>query len=265
MRLMNSAAVLALILGGALATSANAADPYDRGGSTKDGPGYLADDVRTASWTGLWIGLAGGYNFFNSELDFTHDRIDGEGVRHNIERANINGLGAEGLFGEVQVGYDHQIGNNLVLGVFGGLNLSDAEFEASQSFGDDAFSSGLTADYEYGGVIGPRLGFVRGNSMFYVAGGWAFAKLGDVDFHVSEGPSPDSLEGPDLSGFFGEIGLEHRIAKGVRLGVAGRYTDYGKETLWSNEDPNCPKEIEVDVDSLSAMVTLKVELGGLRD
>jgi outer membrane immunogenic protein len=226
---------------------------------TKGDP-TAADYTAPANWSGPWIGVVGGLTFFNTELDYTKDHVS-EGERTNISHLNIDGLGAEGLFGEVQIGYDHQIGSNLVIGIFAGANLSDAEFSASQSFGGEKFAS-VTTDYEWGGVVGGRLGVIAGqNTLFYGAAGYAFAQLGDTD--ISFDGETESLGGPDLQGWFGEVGMEHRLSRALKLTVAGRYTDYSPETLWSGGSEYCPEEIEIDVDNLSVLIGVKATLNVL--
>jgi outer membrane immunogenic protein len=235
----------------ALAASANATDIFDQRHE-------VTADQAQVNWTGLWVGAVGGMNFFNTETDFTeHDHDDGKLEKH----LNVDGLGAEGFFGEAQIGYDHQVSNQLVLGIFGGLNLSDAEFSATNTniFNENKEFS-VSTDYEWGSVLGARLGLLKSqDTMFYLAGGWAHAELGDT---IINGETFAS--GPNLNGWFGELGMETRVTGNVYLTVSGRYTDYGSETLWDNNpgDGEDLEAIEIDTDSLAAMVGLKVKLGG---
>jgi hypothetical protein len=57
--------------------------------------------------------------------------------------------------------------------------------------------------------------------------------------------------------------MEHRLSQSISLTVAGRYTDYGSETLWESDNAYCPEEVEIDVDNLTAMVGIKAKLNGL--
>ena len=237
----------------ALAASANATDIFDARNDA------LADPAPQAvNWSGLWVGALGGMNFFNSELDYFKHKGD-----DNETHANIDGLGSEGLFGEAQIGYDHQISNRFVVGIFGGVNLSDAEFNASLSHAGETQGS-IATDYEWGSVLGARLGVLKSpDTMFYVGGGWAHAQIGDTV--VSDGEDAINISGPEVDGWFGEIGMETRVrdlGDNVFMTVAGRYTDYGTETLWSNDNAYCPEEIEIDTDSLAVMVGLKAKFGG---
>jgi outer membrane immunogenic protein len=218
-----------------------------------DGLNEPAPEQAQVNWTGLWVGAVGGYNFFNSELDYfagDEDQVHG----------NVDGLGAEGFFGEAQLGYDHQINNQFVVGIFGGVNLSDAEFNASIRYGDETDS--IATDYEWGSVLGARLGLLKSpDTMFYVGGGWAHAQIGDTV--VSEhDEDPVNIAGPEVDGWFGEVGMETRISNNIFMTVAGRYTDYGAQTLWQSDPEDCPERIEIDTDSLAVMVGIKAKLGG---
>lgn len=260
MKTTTSAIALTVALSTFLVNSANAAD-LGRGPVTD--PTSVGSEQPPAGWTGPWIGVVGGLTFFNTELDYLKDHIRDD-VRTNAQHLNIDGLGAEGLFGEVQAGYDHQVTNNVLIGVFAGANLSDAEFTASQSYYGEQFAS-VTTDYEWGGVVGARLGLVKSpNTLFYVAGGYAYAQLGDTN--IAFGDETESLSGPELHGWFGEVGMEHRLSQSISLTVAGRYTDYGSETLWSNAGTRqaefCPEEVDIDVDNLAVMVGIKARLNG---
>lgn len=216
------------------------------------------------NWSGLWVGAVGGMNFFNTETTFTDENyVNGELKSDWTDTANIDGLGAEGLFGEAQIGFDKQVSNRVVIGVFGGVNISDAEFSASYTENGTTLVS-VNTDYEWGSVLGARLGFLKSDStLFYAAGGWAHAQLGDTVVNGAK----FNTGGDELDGWFGEIGMETQVTGNVFLTVSGRYTDYGSETLWSDGEIAAAgfsdvHTIDTDTDSLAVMVGLKAKLGG---
>lgn len=244
---------LMLILSSA---SANAADIF--GGSLKDTP---LDVSTSRTWTGPWIGIAGGAIFSNNVLNYDANQTDGESSYH--AGFEVDGSGAKGVFGEAQLGYDWQVSSRLLVGLFGGLNISNDEFEASIQSG--GYSAKLTMEQEWGGVLGPRVGFVNGNSLFYAAGGWAFGELSKVRATLSNGQQsvggdvfPD--QETDLSGWFGEVGLEHKFDNSMSLKVAGRYTDYGANTLaqggYQGEGYSASERLELEPSDLKAMIGL---------
>lgn len=265
-----------------LPATASAADIYGRDNTTPQDAYQQA--APSHSWTGLWLGAVGGYQFSNSAVDFNAKEVQGDEGSETVplggtEKSfglSLDGLGAEGFFGEAQLGYDKQIGQRTVVGVFGGFNLNNAEFSLDASAfnaWDDPQSESaniLSFEQEWGGVLGARVGLLKSqDTMFYLAGGWAFGEMGEVK---SGGAPVFADQETDLSGWFGEVGMESRIPElgnNVYLTVAGRYTDYGAITLDSNSDvggcgnDTCSYNLELDHDTLAVMVGLKAKLGGL--
>jgi len=271
-----STSILALAAGFFIASGpASASDLF---GSAPDDPGYAQQPAR--SWSGIWIGALGGYQIGNSELNFDAKEIQGEdkgqdarvplgGLEESFD-LDIDGLGQQGLFGELQLGYDQQVTQRIVVGVFGGFNLNNAEFSIdASSFNawDDPQSESaniLSFNQEWGGVLGARVGVLKSpDTMFYVAGGWAFGELSQV---TSEGAKVFENQETDMNGWFGELGMETRVYNNIYLTVAGRYTDYSAITLDSESGScgadTCSYALELDKDDLSAMVGLKAKLGG---
>ncbi len=220
------------------------------------------------SWTGLWAGAMLGAEFSNNKLDATHTKTHAysETPWSETTRGQIDGLGEAGAFGELQLGYDRQIGSNVVVGVFGGLNINGGEFSASTGYSNPEYDAEaeVTFSQKWGGVLGPRLAYAHGNSLFYVAGGWAFGEMERVKLSVHEGNESASAsltsQETDLNGWFGEIGIEHKFDNALSLKVAGRYTDYGSLDLYKENGGTeyCPTttNVELDRDNLSAMVGL---------
>lgn len=195
----------------------HAADLGGRRVSTMDTP----EEPITHTWTGPWVGAVLGYNFSNTEADFSEQYEEGS---YNF--LHINGLGAQGFFGELQGGFDYQISERLVVSLFGGMNLSNAKFEGSALNG----YASVKQTQDWGGVVGPRVGaLISPSTMVYVAGGLAYAELGDVE--VRFGDSHKSFKSDAQIGGFGELGLESKLAEHTALKVFGRYTGFGDYEL----------------------------------
>jgi hypothetical protein len=240
----------AAIAAGFLAFSAPAA----RSSDLLDGLNEPAPAQTQVNHTGIWAAALGGMSFFNTEMDWN---FDGGPFVPPVDFLDVDGLGSEGLFGEAQVGLDYQINSLLVARVMGGVNTSDAEFSASVF---DGSLLSISASYDWGSVLGGGLCLVKSAStMFCGVGGWAHAKLNNVNGTFMG--TPYSLETQDLNGWFGDISMETELTDSVSLVVSGRYTDYGSEALVI--DPASSIEIDgLDTDSLAVMVGLKAKLGG---
>lgn len=158
---------------------ASAADIY---GAARGSPAYVMPSaVATApTWTGLYIGAAGGYGHTVLSDD------DGRG-----------GLDLSGLFGGVRAGGDIQR-DAIVFGVWGEYNVSGQEF----SFADTTLVE-QTQDWSVNG----RIGLAHANTLFY-----GFAGYGQVFFEASEAEA-------DAPMWRAGAGIEHKFQGGLSLGI----------------------------------------------
>jgi opacity protein-like surface antigen len=246
---MKNSVLAALALALLSSSAALAADPFDRGskGSTKEAVVSSAD----RSWSGLWLGAFGGYTITNTELGLDHVR-QGDGGTDRFNLGGLDGLGGEGFFGEAQVGFDKQVGERFVIGVLGGVGISNSETTISGPGGVGVAS--IQEDISY--LVGGRLGYlVNRDNMVYVAGGYRWV---DVDITGGHETIEETFEG-----LFGEVGLESHIGGNAYLRVAGRYTAFDDRTFSSREgDESCWNELNVEPGKLEAMVGLTFKLGG---
>lgn len=190
---LTSAAVLALLLGaGALATSANAADL--RGGGYKDenpgNPGYL-EETPSHHFVGLAVGIHGGMQFTNINID---DQFDG--------------IGADGFAGGVHAEYLINLGGRLRVGPYieGGLSNVNVEFQ-----GDDI----IEQKHYYGGGI--KAGVTAfGASLIYARLGYERA-LWEAGF--GGGNSTDV----DVDSLVAGVGIATMIREHVSFGLGIDY------------------------------------------
>jgi outer membrane immunogenic protein len=184
--------------------AANAAD-LNAGGSLKDGPVYAPE----AAWTGFYLGLGGGGGAAN------HD------IKANIEglAAELNGLGADGGFGTVEVGYDRQFGR-FVAGVFFNYDFTDINTSAS--------ISSFSASYDLDGIwtAGGRLGYlVNQSTLAYVLAGYSEA-------HFTVSPSNRYIGDQTYSGFTVGGGLETHLGGNWFGKVEYRFIGLDTQTLF---------------------------------
>ena len=121
-----------------------------------------APEPAVSNWTGFWVGAGVGYGFVNHELDagFDFDQeqgfVTGEG--------NLSGIGGEGWLGRIGGGYDFQLADRFVLGIFGDYTFSDIETSASIIGGGPIVGGSLEASYnltaENSWFVGGRAGYL---------------------------------------------------------------------------------------------------------
>ncbi len=120
--------------------SANAADMYVPGpGGYKDGPAYV-----TVNWSGLYVGVNGGYGWSD----------------------NTDYLDPTGGFGGGQIGYNVQRGN-IVFGL-------ETDFEGS-GVADSGFGDKSSLDW-FGSVRG-RVGYAFDRALVYATAGFGYGQV----------------------------------------------------------------------------------------
>ena len=153
MRIVGIAAVTsALVLG--IAQTAFAADMPVKS------PVLKAPIMALYSWTGCYFGAQIGYGWATANHSFDN------GAPSDTSKPN-------GVVGGGLLGCNYQI-NTFVVGIEGDIEASDlmgGEF-ANLTGGTSAGSSHMKWD----GSVRGRLGYAIDRSLFYVTGGWAFAR-----------------------------------------------------------------------------------------
>lgn len=177
----------------------------------------------SATWSGLWAAALAGYNMSNTVLD-----AEVFGPRHDFEIANIDGFGGESWSGDVQLGGDVQIGR-FVVGAFGEYSFGGTE---SQIRVFDGFGR-LDVEQKDSYSILARAGVVTSdnNTLFYLASGYTWTEA-EATLRFGDDSVKRSY---DFGGVPLELGVEHKFGPNVRGRLAGRYTWFGKETVFEDE------------------------------
>ncbi|MFK0687583.1 outer membrane protein [Mesorhizobium sp. IMUNJ 23033] len=149
------------------------------------------------NWSGLYVGfgVGAGANVHEISSDF-------------IPGLSLNGIGGEGVYGEVTVGYDYMVSQRFLLG-----GLIDAHFGNIET-SLDAFGLSASIQETYGFDAGLRAGYLfTPNTLGYVLGGYSWQKY-----------KLDTNAGFDLDwdqgGYF--------VGAGVETAVAGNWTIKGE-------------------------------------
>jgi outer membrane immunogenic protein len=195
-------------------SAANAADlPRHREMPAK-APAYVAPAY---NWTGLYLGINGGYGWGNSEWT---------SAGASTGSFDING----GVVGGT-LGYNWQMGR-AVFGVESDLDWSGIKGDTS-----DGLCVGFTCETRNNwlGTARGRIGYAFGRVMPFVTGGLA---VGDIKSSVAGASSTDTKAGWTLGG-----GIEAAIAGPWTAKVEYLYTDLGS----ANCDPGvCGASTDVD-------------------
>ncbi len=186
-----------------------------------DVPGYGYDAgpaSRPATWSGPYLGVSLGGGVGN------HDSTYSAG---GAPVAGVNGVGGEGFVIEGSLGYDAQVGGNLVVGVLGDIYWSNVGSSAFAVMGGTRVDADL--DAQWGFDLLARAGItVNATTLLYALGGYSWEK-----FEASFVATPGGFAGRDTESFHGWTaggGIETKLTDSVSLKAEYRYTRLGDAT-----------------------------------
>jgi len=178
----------------------------ENGGAAISAPAY--------NWTGFYIGGA----------------LGAGAVVHDITLgplAELDGLGGEGVFGELNVGYDYDFGG-FVAGVMIDGRYSGIKSELELGFGGPSIDIDAKADYGFD--ILARAGMKLGEAtLAYVIGGYSWQNF-EVEASATGAGSEDLLEW-DSSGFSVGGGLEAAVTNNMTVNIEYRYSQFDGENF----------------------------------
>lgn len=194
--------MLALVGGLSLLSSAALAD-----GSK--GRAACCDAARP--WTGFYLGAGVG------AASVVHDvSIDGF--------VGFDGIGAEGVFGSVIVGYDRMLTSRVVAGIF-----ADYEFASNVSTDLSFGPVGVSLEQKNTLSIGARLGLLSSpTTLWYGTAGYT-----QTEFELKA--FGDSASLPDFKGFFVGGGVESQLHGGWNLRAEYRFSQFDSESVFFDE------------------------------
>ncbi|WP_395446975.1 outer membrane protein [Aminobacter sp. UC22_36] len=169
---------------------------------------FAADSVAEApaagfNWSGIYVGFGGGVGAALTGMSPT-------------SLASINAFGGDGAFAELSLGYDHLVGDRLLVGA-----LIDARIGKIQSQGF-IFDPDVQIGGKYGFDAGLRLGYLLAPSTLgYVVGGYSWQRM--------EFRAPVAIGDTDwgVDGYFVGAGMETVLTGNWTLKTEYRYSDYG--------------------------------------
>ncbi|RVD14718.1 MAG: porin family protein [Mesorhizobium sp.] len=173
--------------------------------------GGAAFETPAYNWTGFYIGGAGGAGASVHQINVPP-----------LGGLEFNGLGGEGAFGELNVGYDHDFGS-WVAGV-----MVDARYSGMTSKLDLGGGS-INVDTDYGFDVLGRVGMKMNEStLAYALAGYSWQHF---DLNASD-PIGDILDWGS-SGFSVGGGLETALSSNVTVGLEYRYSQFAEKDFSS--------------------------------
>lgn len=240
---------------GALALSAGASQAADL---------YTPAPAPVASWTGFWIGAGIGGQFAigdaSAEADWYQSGIPTVVDQYPDARGNV---GIEGFFGTVGAGYDFQVGDTFVMGVFGDYSFAKkksggiyGDSNTIVDIGEDEFygRSEVSADFSVGDswFVGGRLGYlVTPETLVYGLVGYTQAEI-HGDYYTEayenayiEGDGWADWQNKDWKGGLTlGAGIEAMFSNNISAKLEYRYTNLGGFGMFDGGDGDCNCENE---------------------
>ena len=264
---------LAAVALGICAAPAMAADVYEKP-SMKDAFVPAPADPRT--WSGIYLGVGGGGSATNYSggIDGTILVDAGGDPPVTAPFGVFSDTDKVGYFGTAQLGYDRQLGDWLVAGVFADYDFNRGTKRTA--FNEDVFlapdvdatDTTLTSELKESWTVGGRLGFLLNpNTMLYGLAGWTHAKMSvsGLISVLSDGTTnlpfsaSDTLDALTVGG-----GVEVMLRDSVSLKLEYRYTDLGslKFTPDFGDAPlAAPVKIDTSVNTVRAVLTWRPNFG----
>ena len=183
----------------------------------------------SSSWTGGYIGLAGGYGWGDS--DFAADVVDSADNTNILDSLN-GSIDVDGFLLGGQAGYDFDFGNGMVLGVVGDMSWSGMDGDTCVEDGgcdgspDDSYGF---AEINWIATVRARAGFTTGSMLFYGTGGLAIADA-EASATFIEGPAdPERSDSNTHLGWVIGAGAEYRMSENMSLGAEYLHVELGRE------------------------------------
>jgi outer membrane immunogenic protein len=158
-------------------------------------PPVAVESVPQFSWTGGYAGILAGYGW-------------GDGTVDTVGSEDFDGARMGGF-----VGYNWQMGNQLVVGVEGDLNYDWNE----ESIAGDDYKTGLNWSAR------GRVGYAMDRALLFAAGGYTGTNI--------EGPGDDdTLHGWTIGG-----GVDYALTDRMFTRIEYRYNDFGSGDIGGND------------------------------
>lgn len=173
------------------------------------GTGTASAQEATYDWSGLYVGAQIGHAWGDAKVDYLNPVVFASSHE------------PDGYLGGFYLGYNHNLSNNLVLGV-------DADIAWSRA--DSGFKPLLPSLTDFGAVdtgysaaLRARAGFAAGRLLPYVAGGLAVSRAKFSYDMISQ----DAVISDTMVGWTLGAGMDYAATDNLILRAEYRYSDFG--------------------------------------
>ena len=158
------------------------------------------------TWSGIYLGVGVGAGAVVNDI--------------NIDPLSFDGVGGEGLLGEVMFGLQHQMQNDFVIGVEAAAGYKD--FETTASLGPLS----LEASPEWTARASLKAGRAFDDTLLYLFGGYSYMDAYQVDISA---PGFSASFDQQYHGYHVGAGIDHMFTENWALGLRYQYTQYQGE------------------------------------
>lgn len=185
--------------------------------------GFGPVETPASNWTGLYADAGIGYGMWSANTTIL-DSATGFCLLCNNQRQ-----GGRGVAGTIGIGYDYQLTNKIVAGVFG-------DFDPTGIRGTIQDQNPTTAgniNENWSWAAGARLGWlVTPQILTYTEAGFTEARFGGTQMLGTDGtPSGDTTGGFTTNGWLLGAGVEAMVAPGWFIRGEYRYSEFGSHTI----------------------------------
>lgn len=190
-------------------------------------------------WTGAYIGVHAGYTALKSDSDVALSgqwSVEPTTLQNEVVSNWSTSQSLDNMNFGAQLGYNFNAGG-AVLGVEADVSVLNGDNVSSR--GPIPYSLGPSLSYTYGNRVDPKhafsarakLGLPMENTLFYVHGGWQWARAEVGAEIVSNGGyTKEGRVTEDFDGYIVGAGIEHKFAPSVSARLEYGYSDLGDVT-----------------------------------
>jgi outer membrane immunogenic protein len=176
------------------------------------------------TWTGFNVYGGLGYNTLSSD-DQTYNAS--EDIDKEIYFSGTHSKSK--ISGSLGLGYDYQINDKFVVGVFGDINFANTKANSSAVYDNGNYHSSTSTSVKDAASLGLKLGYALSpNDLLYVSGGISRAKVDISSTMVDDYNNTYNIsKSTHKTGKFIGLGLEHKVGNNLSIAADYRMTYYG--------------------------------------